>query len=102
MYSQDAISSRRRRRPEPTQEMIFGLACLVCRTDYRNAPDADARVVSHHDDEQMLACVGVCARLASGSTTGLDETPLPLDERMRRHGESESARRNPTEHSPPG
>ncbi|MEU8977156.1 hypothetical protein [Streptomyces sp. NPDC048309] len=88
MYSQDAISGRRRSgggRPEPTPEMISGLACLICGTDYRNAPDADVMVVSHRNDAQLLACRGTCARLASGSPTGLDETPLPLDERMRRH-----------------
>lgn len=87
MYSQDAISGRRRGRPEPTAEMLSGLACLICGTDFRNAPEADANavVVSHRDDKQLLACHGTCARLASGSVTGLDETPLPLAERMRRH-----------------
>ncbi|MER6160975.1 hypothetical protein ABT147_36550 [Streptomyces sp. NPDC001868] len=85
MYSQDAISGRRRGRPEPTPEMISGLACLICGTDYRNAPDARAVVVSHRDDKQQLACHGTCARMASGSVTGLDEAPLPMAERLRRH-----------------
>lgn len=39
MYSQDAISGHRRGRPEPTSEMLAGLACLICGTDYRDAPD---------------------------------------------------------------
>ncbi|MFF3290642.1 hypothetical protein [Streptomyces sp. NPDC003023] len=86
MYSQDSISSRRRGRPEPTREMLSGLACLMCGTDYRSAPDAEAVVVSHRDDKQLLACHGTCARMASGSVNGLDETPLPLAERVRRHG----------------
>ncbi|TLS44255.1 hypothetical protein FE633_21045 [Streptomyces montanus] len=85
MYSQDAISGRRRGRPEPTAEMLSGLACLICGTDYRSAPDREAVVVSHRDDKQQLACQGPCARLASGSVTGLDETPLPLAERLSRH-----------------
>ncbi|MET8413618.1 hypothetical protein ABZV34_37265 [Streptomyces sp. NPDC005195] len=85
MYSQDAISGHRRGRPEPTAETLSGLACLICGTDYRNAPDANAVVVSHRDDRQLLACHGTCARLASGSVTGLEETPLPLAERLRRH-----------------
>ncbi|MDX6328776.1 MAG: hypothetical protein QOI83_1159 [Streptomycetaceae bacterium] len=90
MYSQNAISSRSRGRAEPTAEMISGLVCIVCRTDYRNAPDSDAIVVAHHNDHQMLACRGVCARMASGSAAGLDETPLPLAERMQRHGTDRS------------
>ncbi|WP_327346087.1 hypothetical protein [Streptomyces europaeiscabiei] len=85
MYSQDAISGRRRGRPEPTTEMLSGLACLICGTDYRSAPDAEAVVVSHRDDKQQLACHGTCARLASGSVSGLNETPLPLAERLRGH-----------------
>ena len=85
MYSQDAISGHSRGRPEPTAEMRSGLACLVCGTDYRNVPDPEAVVVSHHDGGQMLACPGTCARMASGSVDGLDETPLPLEERVRRH-----------------
>ncbi|UUU34136.1 hypothetical protein JIX56_32240 [Streptomyces sp. CA-210063] len=86
MYSQDSISSRRRGRPEPTPEMLSGLACLMCGTDYRNAPDPEVVVVSHRHDKQLLACQGTCARMASGSVDGLDETPLPLAERVRRHG----------------
>jgi hypothetical protein len=86
MYSQDSISSHRRDRPEPTPEMLSGLACLVCGTDYRNAPDPEVVVVSHRDDKQLLACHGTCARMASGSVDGLDETPLPLAERVRSHG----------------
>ena len=85
MYSQDSISGRRRGRPEPTAEMLSGLACLICGTDYRNAPDPAAVVVSHRADRQLLACHGTCARMASGSVDGLDETPLPLAERVRRH-----------------
>lgn len=85
MYSQDSISGRRRGRPEPTTEMLSGLACLICGTDYRNAPDPAAVVVSHRADRQLLACHGTCARMASGSVDGLDETPLPLAERVRRH-----------------
>lgn len=87
MYSQDSISGRRRGggRPEPTAEMISGLACLICGTDYRSATDAEAVVVSHRDDKQQLACHGTCARMASGSVTGLDEAPLPLEERLRRY-----------------
>jgi len=85
MYSQNAISSRSRGGAEPTAEMISGLVCVVCRTDYRTAPDTDALVVSYHDDRQLLACRGVCARMASGSATGLNETPPPLAERVNRH-----------------
>ncbi|MET7518264.1 hypothetical protein ABZS88_33395 [Streptomyces sp. NPDC005480] len=85
MYSQDSISGRRRGRPEPTTEMLSGLTCLICGTDYRKAPDPEAVVVSHRDDKQLLACHGTCARMASGSVNGLDETPLPLAERVRRH-----------------
>ncbi|MFI6495311.1 hypothetical protein [Streptomyces sp. NPDC050564] len=86
MYSQDSISGRRRGRAEPTPEMLSGLACLMCGTDYRNAPDLEVVVVSHRDDKQLLACHGTCARMASGSVSGLDETPLPLAERVRRDG----------------
>ncbi|MDO0917031.1 hypothetical protein QQM39_41405 [Streptomyces sp. DT2A-34] len=85
MYSQDSISGRRRGRAEPTAEMLSGLACLICGTDYRNAPAPETVVVSHRDDKQLLACHGTCARMASGSVTGLDEPPLPLAERIRRH-----------------
>ncbi|MCX4237547.1 hypothetical protein ACH4Y0_14175 [Streptomyces sp. NPDC020707] len=85
MYSQDAISGHRRGRPEPTAEMLSGLACLMCGTDYRNAPDPEAVVVAHHDGGQILACHGTCARMACGSVNGLRETALPLDERVRRH-----------------
>ena len=86
MYSPHAISSRRPSRTEPTEEMIAGLVCTVCRTDYRTAPDTHAAmVVSHHSDRQLLACQGVCARMACGSVTGLLETPLPLAERIQRH-----------------
>jgi hypothetical protein len=85
MYSQDAISGHRRGRPEPTAEMLSGLACLMCGTDYRNAPDPEAVVVSHHDGGQILACHWTCARMACGSVNGLGEIPLPLDERVRGH-----------------
>lgn len=85
MYSQDSISGHRRGRPEPTAQMLAGLACLICGTDYRSAPDPEAVVVSHRDDSQLLACHGTCARIASGSADGLGETPLPLAERVRRH-----------------
>jgi hypothetical protein len=85
MYSPDAMSSRRRSRPEPTEEMIAGLVCIVCRADYRDTPNTDAMVVSHHTDKPLLACEGVCARMASGSVTGLEETALPLAERMHRY-----------------
>ncbi len=90
MYSQDAISGRRSGRSAPTDEMIWGLACVICGTDYRHAPAANARVVSHRDDKQLLACQGVCARMASGSVTGVDETPVPLTERMHRYGTDRS------------
>ncbi|GGX56891.1 hypothetical protein [Streptomyces fructofermentans] len=86
MYSQDSISGRRRGRPEPTPEVLSGLACLICGTDYRTGPDPEPVVASHKDDKQLLACRGTCARMASGSVDGLDETPLPLAERVRRHG----------------
>ncbi|MGP3984000.1 hypothetical protein [Streptomyces sp. KR80] len=86
MYSPDAISNRRHRRTEPTEEMIAGLVCIICRTDYRRSPGTDAKVVSHHSEEQLLACEGVCARMATGSVTGLDETPLTLAERMHNYG----------------
>lgn len=86
MYSQDSISGRRRGRTEPTTAMLSGLACLICGTDYLDAPAPEVVVVSHRDDKQMLACHGTCARMASGSVNGLDETPLPLAERVRRHG----------------
>ncbi|MDX6312397.1 hypothetical protein [Actinacidiphila soli] len=85
MYSADGIAKRRNGRAEPTEEMIAGLVCSVCRTDYRRSPDKDARVVSHHGDTQLLACEGVCARMASGSVTGVDETPLPLADRVRNY-----------------
>jgi hypothetical protein len=65
--------------------MISGLVCIICRADYRKAPGTEAMVVSHHGGKQLLACEGVCARLASGSVTGLDETPLPLAKRVQRH-----------------
>ncbi|MFC8195321.1 hypothetical protein ACFWBR_18770 [Streptomyces sp. NPDC060006] len=90
MYSQDAISGHRRGRPEPTAEMLSGLACLMCGTDYREAPDPEAVVVSHHDGRQLLACHGTCARMASGSVNGLAETPLPLEERVRGHRDGRS------------
>ncbi|PTM99340.1 hypothetical protein [Streptomyces sp. VMFN-G11Ma] len=85
MYSQDSISGHRRGRPEPTAEVLSGLACLICGADYRSAPDPEVVVVSHRGDKQLLACHGTCARMASGSVNGLDETPLPLAERVRRH-----------------
>ncbi|WP_128376903.1 hypothetical protein [Streptomyces cavernae] len=85
MYSQDSISGRRRGRPEPTAEMLSGLACLICGTDFRSAPDPEPVVVSHRGDKQLIACHGTCARMASGSVDGLEETPLPLAERVRRH-----------------
>ncbi|MER7398068.1 hypothetical protein ABT381_21480 [Streptomyces sp. NPDC000151] len=85
MYSQDSIFGRRRGRPEPTAEMLSGLACLICGTDYRSASAPEAVVVSYRDDRQLLACRGTCARMASGSVGGLDEAPLPLAERERRH-----------------
>lgn len=85
MYSSDAISSRRRSHSEPTEEMVAGLVCVVCRTDYRRAPDTDAMVVAHHSGKQLLACEGVCARMAGGSVNGSDGTPLPLVERIHRY-----------------
>ncbi|MEU9188848.1 hypothetical protein AB0D14_30755 [Streptomyces sp. NPDC048484] len=90
MYSQDAISGHRRGRPEPTAEMLSGLACLMCGTDYRNSPDPEAVVVSQHDGGQLLACHGTCARMACGSVNGLGGTPLALDERLRRHRDKAS------------
>jgi hypothetical protein len=85
MYSQDAISGHRRGRPEPTAEMLSGLACMMCGADYRTSSDADGVVVSHRDGGQLLACRGTCARMLCGSVDGLAETPLPLDERVDRH-----------------
>ncbi|MDQ0683592.1 hypothetical protein QF032_002634 [Streptomyces achromogenes] len=85
MYSQDSISGHRRGRPEPTPEMLSGLACLICTTDYRDAPGTEAVVVSHRDGRQLLACRGTCARMACGAVDGLDETPPPLAERVRGH-----------------
>ncbi|KAA0940254.1 MULTISPECIES: hypothetical protein [Streptomyces] len=85
MYSQDAISGHRRERSEPSAEMLAGLACLMCGTDYRKAAGPTAVVVSHHAGAQLLACHGTCARMACGSVDGLDETPLPLEERVRGH-----------------
>ncbi|GGS15931.1 hypothetical protein GCM10010252_64250 [Streptomyces aureoverticillatus] len=85
MYSQDSISGHRRSRSEPTAEMLSGLQCLICGTDYRSASAPEAVVVSHRDDKQLLACRGTCARMASGAADGLDETPLPLAERVSRH-----------------
>ncbi|MFI0240470.1 hypothetical protein [Streptomyces sp. NPDC016845] len=85
MYSQSSIFSRRGSRRAPTEEVLSGLACVVCGTDYRATEGADAVVVSHTDDRSMLACRGVCARIACGSTEGLDEPPLPLAERVRRY-----------------
>lgn len=86
MYSQDSIYGRRRDRPEPAREVLSGLACLMCGTGYRNAPDPEVMVVSHRDDKQPLACRGTCARMASGAVNGLDETPVPPAERVRRRG----------------
>ncbi|MDG4861004.1 hypothetical protein P8605_23010 [Streptomyces sp. T-3] len=94
MYSQSSISSRRSSRSAPTEEALFGLTCVICGTDYRIAPTADALVVSRGGDGPTLACRGVCARMASGSATGLDETPLPLAERVRRY-EAGRARKQP-------
>lgn len=85
MYSQSSIYSRCNSRSAPTEEMLFGLTCVICGTDYRSVPTADGLVVSRSDDGPTLACRGVCARLASGSATGLDETPLSLTERVRRY-----------------
>ncbi|MDQ1035018.1 hypothetical protein QFZ75_001434 [Streptomyces sp. V3I8] len=85
MYSQDAISGHRRGRPEPSAEMLSGLACLTCGTDYRKTPGPEAVVVSHRAGGQLLACRGTCARMACGSVDGLGETPLPLEERVRGH-----------------
>jgi hypothetical protein len=65
--------------------MIAGLVCIVCRTDYRRAPDTDAMVVGHHSGKQLLACERVCARMAGGPVIGSDETPLPLAKRMHRY-----------------
>ncbi|MCX5088505.1 hypothetical protein OOK36_06280 [Streptomyces sp. NBC_00365] len=42
MYSRDAISGRRRGRPEPTAEMVSGLTCLICGTDWRQRRSAHA------------------------------------------------------------
>jgi hypothetical protein len=98
MYSQDAIFNRNRNRnrndnrsrSETITEVGSGLACVICGIDYRTAPTADPVVVSHRDDKQLLACRGVCAGEASGSTTGLDETPRPLADRIRGHETSRS------------
>jgi hypothetical protein len=85
MYSQDAIYGRNRHRYEPSADMAAGLACVICGTDLRVPERSDAVVSSHHEGGQLLACRGRCARLASGSPSGLDEPPLPLAERLRRH-----------------
>jgi hypothetical protein len=94
MYSQDSIFNRgsngSRSRSETIAAMASGLACVICGTDFRDSPTTDEVVVSHRDDRQLLACRTVCARLASGSPTGLDETPLPLAERMRLHDSDRS------------
>jgi hypothetical protein len=42
MYSRDAISGRRRGRPEPTAEMVSGLTCLIRGTDWRQTRSAHA------------------------------------------------------------
>ncbi|MFK8845165.1 hypothetical protein [Streptomyces sp. Ac-502] len=85
MYSQSSIYSRCNSRSAPTEEMLFGLTCVICGIDYRSAPTADALVVSRSAEGSTLACRGVCARLASGSASGLDESPPPLTERVRRY-----------------
>jgi hypothetical protein len=85
MYSHDAISNRRRSHSEPTEEMVAGLVCVVCRTDYRRAPDAGTLVVAHHSGRQLLACEGVCTRMAGGAVNSTDELPLPLVERVHRY-----------------
>jgi hypothetical protein len=84
MYSADAIS-KRQKHTEPTEEMIAGLVCIVCRTDYRQTPDKDPKVVSYHGEQPLLACAGVCARMAGGSITGLPDAPppAPLEDRVR-------------------
>ncbi len=85
MYSPDAIYGRNRHRYEPSVDMVAGLACVICGTDLQEPQRSDAVVSSHHEGRQLLACRGRCARLASGSPMGLDEPPLSLAERLRRH-----------------
>ncbi|MEO3751554.1 hypothetical protein [Streptomyces sp. B6B3] len=85
MYSPDSIFRRNRHRYEPTADMAAGLSCVICGTDLRDPRRSDAVVSAHHEGRQLLACRGRCAHLASGSSTGLDEPPLPLAERLRRH-----------------
>ncbi|MET9498835.1 hypothetical protein [Streptomyces sp. NPDC006552] len=86
MYSQASISSHHRgSRSAPTEETLSGLTCAICGLDYRTAPDAEAVLVSRGAEGSTVACQGVCARMASGSATGLDETPPPLAERVRRY-----------------
>ncbi|MDX3529883.1 hypothetical protein P1P75_26580 [Streptomyces sp. ID05-39B] len=99
MYSQESISGRRRGRPEPTAETLSGLACLICATDYRSASAPEAVVVSDRGGRPLLACRGTCARMAGGSVDGLDVTPLPLDERVRRHQDA-AHRDTPHEDTP--
>ncbi|CAM5371056.1 hypothetical protein SALBM135S_08572 [Streptomyces alboniger] len=84
MYSQSSISSRSSSRSAPTDETRYGLTCVICGTDYRTTPSADALVVSRGSDGPTVACRGVCARMASGSATGLDGAPPPLAERVSR------------------
>ncbi|MDX3244588.1 hypothetical protein [Streptomyces sp. ME18-1-4] len=65
--------------------MLSGLACLICGTDFRDALAPEAVVASRREGRQLLACQGTCARMASGSVDGLDESPLPPAERVRGH-----------------
>ncbi|MFJ6700143.1 hypothetical protein ACIQM4_29420 [Streptomyces sp. NPDC091272] len=103
MYSQSSISSHRGGRPAPTEETLHGLTCVICGADYRTTPSADAVSVSHGTEGSVLACAGVCARMAGGPTTGPKDTPLPLAERVRRY-EAGRARRQADEAQadPPG
>jgi hypothetical protein len=64
-----------------SEEMIAGLACTVCGTDYRDQ-QRPAVVVGHHSGGQLFACQGRCATTHCGSADGLGEEPaLSLDER---------------------
>ncbi|MFD3516047.1 hypothetical protein [Streptomyces sp. NPDC058657] len=91
MYSQSSISSHRSSRSAPTEEALHGLTCVICGTDYRTAPAAETVAVSHGGEASVLACRGVCARMAGGPVTGPDATVPPLAERVRRYEAARAA-----------
>ena len=73
----DVIFDRRHGPPEPTAGMVSELVCLICGSDYRSAPDAEAVVVSHRDDKQQLTCHGTCRFLYGPFLPHRGRAPVP-------------------------